>query len=271
MNYYNEIDPFAVGWLHRLIQAGELPDGVVDTRPIQEVTAHDLTGFSQCHFFAGIGGWPLALRLAGWPDDRPVWSGSCPCQPFSRAGQQRGTDDNRHLWPYWHTIIDKCRPSVVFGEQVAGKAGRAWIDLVSPQMEASGYAFGCADLSASSVGAPHIRQRHFFVGLGHGVGARLERHPEHDHNDRCRAATHRPVTTSSGDLFNVGPVGGHWSSSDWLPGTDGQYRPVEPGAYPMDYGIPDRMGRLRGYGNAIVPQVAAAFIEAVMDLDQMKI
>jgi DNA (cytosine-5)-methyltransferase 1 len=64
-----------------------------------------LRGFTQCHFFAGIGVWSYALRLAGWPDDRPVWTGSCPCQPFSAAGKGAGFADERHLWPAWHHLI----------------------------------------------------------------------------------------------------------------------------------------------------------------------
>ncbi len=81
--YYNEFDPAAEAWLRELIKAGEIAPGDVDTRSIEDVRPSDLRGYTQCHFFAGIGGWSLALRMAGWPDDRPVWTGSCPCQPFT--------------------------------------------------------------------------------------------------------------------------------------------------------------------------------------------
>src|SRR5512139_791292 len=124
--YYNEWDDYPAQWLRNLIAAGHLPPGDVDTRSITEVTPDDLTGYDQCHFFAGIGGWPLALLLAGW--DGPVWTGSCPCQPFSAAGAQRGSEDERHLWPAFFDLIRVCRPATVFGEQVAGGAGFAWWD-----------------------------------------------------------------------------------------------------------------------------------------------
>jgi DNA (cytosine-5)-methyltransferase 1 len=127
--YYNEIDPYAAQWLRNLIDAGHIAPGDVDERSIVDVQPDDLRGYTQCHFFAGIGGWSLALRLAGWPDDdRPVWTGSCPCQPFSAAGAQRGSDDERHLWPAFFRLIGERRPAVVFGEQVAGAAGLAWLD-----------------------------------------------------------------------------------------------------------------------------------------------
>lgn len=67
--YYNEFDPFAAKWLRNLIDAGLIAPGIVDDRSITDVTPADLEGFKQCHFFAGIGGWSLALRLAGVPDD----------------------------------------------------------------------------------------------------------------------------------------------------------------------------------------------------------
>lgn len=161
--YYNEIDPFAAQWLRNLIDAGHIAPGVVDTRSIEEVTADDLKGFTQCHFFAGIGVWSYALRRAGWPDDRPVWTGSCPCQPFSACGKRQGFDDPRHHWPAWFRLISQCRPNVVFGEQVASKDGLAWIDAVQIDLEKAAFAFAGFDLCAAGFGAPHIRQRLFWV------------------------------------------------------------------------------------------------------------
>ena len=161
--FYNEIDSYAAKWLRNLISAGELPEGIVDERSIEDIQPEELAGYTQVHFFAGIGGWPYALRLAGWPDDRPVWTGSCPCQPLSSAGQRKGHADQRHLWPAFHRLISECRPSTIFGEQVASKDGREWFSAVRADLECSGYAVGCADLAAASVGAPHIRQRIFWL------------------------------------------------------------------------------------------------------------
>ena len=166
--YYNEIDPFAAQWLRNLIAAGHIAEGVVDCRSIEEIEPNDLKEFTQCHFFAGIGVWSHALRLAEWPDERPVWTGSCPCQPFSVAGRAGGFTDERHLWPHWHHLIKECRPGVVFGEQVASKDGLSWLDLVQADMEGEEYAIGAFDLCAAGVGAPHIRQRLYWVADGSG-------------------------------------------------------------------------------------------------------
>src|SRR5208337_5248980 len=87
MNYYNEINPYCAAWLRNLIKANIIAPGVVDERSIEDVKSKELQGFKQCHFFAGIGCWSYALRLAGWPDDGAVWTGSCPCQPFSAPGK----------------------------------------------------------------------------------------------------------------------------------------------------------------------------------------
>ena len=162
--YYNEIDPQCAEWLRNLIKAGHIADGEVDNRSILDVSPTDLKGFSQCHFFAGIGVWSRALRLAGWRDDQRVWTGSCPCQPFSAAGVRGGFADERHLWPAFFHLIEQCAPPTVFGEQVASKDGLNWIDLVHADMEGAGYTFGATDLCAAGVGAPHIRQRLWFVG-----------------------------------------------------------------------------------------------------------
>ncbi|WP_270479982.1 DNA cytosine methyltransferase [Klebsiella pneumoniae] len=161
--YYNEIDPFAAQWLRNLIAAGHIAPGEVDERSIEDVTPDDLRGFTQCHFFAGIGVWSHSLRLAGWPDDRPVWTGSCPCQPFSAAGKGDGFADERHLWPHFFHLISECGPQHVFGEQVASGNANTWFDLVQADLEGVGYAFGLVPFTSAGIGAPHIRERAYWV------------------------------------------------------------------------------------------------------------
>jgi DNA (cytosine-5)-methyltransferase 1 len=172
--YYNEIDPAAAQWLRNLIDAGHIAPGIVDERSIEDVYPSDLRGFTQCHFFAGIGVWSYALRQAGWSDDRPVWTGSCPCQPFSAAGKGAGFDDERHLWPAFHHLIKECAPAIVIGEQVASKDSDPWIDLVHTDLEALGYAFGAIPFPSAGVGAPHIRDRLYWVANAAGGGWRKE-------------------------------------------------------------------------------------------------
>ena len=144
--YYNEFDPYAAQWLRNLIAAGHLPPGDVDERSIVDIQPEDLNGYGQCHFFAGIGVWPYALGRNDWRERDSLWSGSCPCQPFSAAGQQLGFDDERHLWPAWFHLITQRRPAIVVGEQVS--SALAWLDLVRDDLESAGYAVGAADLCA---------------------------------------------------------------------------------------------------------------------------
>lgn len=167
--YYNEIDPFAAQWLRNLIAAGHIAPGEVDERSIEDVTPDDLRGFTQCHFFAGIGVWSYALRLAGWPDNQPVWTGSCPCQPFSAAGKGDGFADERHLWPHFFHLISERRPQHIFGEQVASGNANTWFDLVQADLEGMGYAFGLVPFTSAGIGAPHIRERAYWVAHAHGV------------------------------------------------------------------------------------------------------
>ena len=164
---YNEIDAHAAAWLRNLIALGELPNGVVDERSIVDLRGDDLAGCDELHLFAGIGVWARAVRdaeaAAGHRFPRPLFTGSCPCQPLSVAGQRQGHVDQRHLWPAFHRLIDFCRPATILGEQVAGKDGREWMAAVRHDLEASGYAVGTAILPAGGFGAPHIRYRMFFV------------------------------------------------------------------------------------------------------------
>jgi DNA (cytosine-5)-methyltransferase 1 len=260
---YNEIDPFAAAWMRNLIAAGHIAPGVVDERSIEDLTPADVAGPGQRHFFAGIAGWSYALRLAGIPDDADVWTGSCPCQPFSSAGKRGGTSDPRHLWPAWFALIEQCRPPVIFGEQVASIDGLAWLDTVSSDLENAGYSVGAADLCAAGVGAPHIRQRLYFVGVAHGYkdGRALLGPPRvHAQGEPGNDTPRRRAAGCVGDATR-----GFWEPAEWLWCQDSKWRPVEPGTFPLVDGATARVGRLRGYGNVIVPQVAAAFIRAAQE------
>ncbi len=345
--FYNEIDPYAAAWLRNLIAAGHIAHGVVDERSIEDIVPEELLGYTQCHFFAGIGVWSYALRCAGWPDDRPVWTGSCPCQPFSAAGKGAGVADLRHLWPAFHHLIGQCHPPVVFGEQVASKDGLNWLDLVQADLEVSGYSVGATDLCAAGVGAPHIRQRLYFVaqsderqrgsgrsGSGLAGGAQLEPAgrsafsllAHHHHQGLAwgqrpgeRTGIQRPAVERGGEagdmadaqVFgrtepadgrgahrlascdgedgrvahgsgttwirplvrgNQGEHGGvsSWNPCDWIPCRDGKWRPVEPGTFPLAHGAPNRVGRLRAYGNAIVAPCAEAFIRSACEAFELK-
>lgn len=163
MNYYNEWDPYAAQWIRSLIDAGLIPPGHVDTRSIIDVQPSDLAGYRQCHFFCGVAGWSLAARLAGWPDDRELWTGSAPCQPFSVAGKGKAQDDDRHLWPHFLRLIRARRPAVVMGEQVAAAVGKNWLDGVSADLEGIDYACRAVVVPACAVDAPHRRDRLWLV------------------------------------------------------------------------------------------------------------
>jgi DNA (cytosine-5)-methyltransferase 1 len=319
MNIYNDNDPKVCAWASELVKAGHVAPGSVLCKSIKEVQADELRQATQVHLFAGILGWPLALRLAGWEPTRPIWTGSCPCQPFSAAGKRKGTADERHLWPDMLRLIAECQPATVFGEQVASSDGREWLAGVRTDLEALGYEVGAADLCAASVGAPHIRQRLFWVAdtIGNTSQrrsiARIESGPtrpievfaqerEWCGPDSTSGGTTggladtegperqrlRPVTSwQQGGFADAGGLGNatsrgraqgdgaqqtgqHGEAGDWhrattIPCGDGKTRRIGPGITPLAHGIPARVVRLRGYGNAIVPQLAAQFIKAYME------
>ncbi len=241
--YYNEIDPYCCQWLQNLMDAGEIPKGVIDSRSITEVQPTDVEGYRQCHFFAGIAGWSLALRLAEWPFEQPIWTGSCPCQPFSVAGRGLGVKDPRHLWPEFLRLIDQCYPPKVVGEQVASKAGREWLSGVRSDLEALGYAVGAADLCAASVGTPHIRQRLWWIA--NSTSYRFQRNVR-------KTQTQKIHNVSSKTLASWNSTSS--SFDNW------QKLLAESSVCRMADGVPSTLDirpRLRAYGNAIVPQLAA--------------
>lgn len=296
--YYNEYEPYAAAWLRNLIAAGLIPYGDVDERSITDVRADDLAGYTQCHFFAGIGGWALGARLAGWPDDREIWTGSPPCQPFSVAGKGKAQADDRHLWPDLFRLVRARRPAVLMGEQVAAAVGKDWLDGVFADLEGIGYAGRAAVVPACAVDAPHRRDRLWFVadandarsqgldrdvvrapgGWGEPAGSSapsglLDR-AEHASGavadaDQSRASEGRK---QRGGQF--GWAGGYqgarsaWHGAAWIIGHDGKARRVEPGIPLLAHGVSNRVGRLRAYGNAIAPPLAAEVIGAFMDCSE---
>ncbi len=378
--YYNEIDPFCVAWLRNLIAAGLIPDGDVDSRSIRDVKASDVAGYTQCHFFAGLGGWAYAARLAQWPDDKPLWTGSCPCQPYSLAGRGEGDADPRNLWPAWFQLIRDVRPPVIAGEQVASAIKHLWLDRVCADVEGEGYAWWASVLPACAVNAPHRRDRLWFVadlasagqhqGGGHpgqqaGQGSGLGRQPHHpsggldaagavanaasrgraegeprarnhagqtpalahgtgarsgvEHVDdsRCfdgpglqavarsdrahdglsdatggsrgheavadaggqgsplseRGGQREPAVAGDADAgigeaaSERGGACGAWADAEWIIGADGKARRVEPGIRLLAHGVPGRVGKLRAFGNAIVPQVGATILRTYRELE----
>lgn len=360
MNYYNEFDPDAAAWLGELVSAGNIPAGRIDTRSVVDVRPGDLAGHAQCHFFAGIGGWAYALKLAGWPESKPVWTASLPCQPFSVAGKGLGEADERHLWPVFRELVRECRPPIIFGEQVASADGRLWLSGVRADLEGMGYAVAAVDCCAAGIGAPHIRQRLYWTAirladagcqyderlgihrelpssygetegavqewergwdavgggcqadrLSDGINPGLEGHTgdEHHRNEPGRVGEDatgsapeggslerlgesngdgrepwRTPAASSGHRGSIDATGG-WSDFYLVQCRDGKIRRVGTGLFPLAHGLPRgvvpsgdpsveeanasqeaRKVRLKGYGNAIVPQLAAEFIRAVMDV-----
>lgn len=303
--YYNEFDLNAAAWLRELIKMGFIANGEVDERSITEVSPSDIRGFTQCHWFAGIGGWSYALRLAGLPDNWPVWTASLPCQPFSTAGKQRGRSDERHLLPHFLELVNERRPERIFGEQVEGAIKHGWLDDLSINLERENYAVGSAVLGAHSVSAFHQRQRLYWVANANNKHRRSESFRSGDigagswvESGRSGGVNGRMGDTSCDDKqrnreCDSGEMrksearrSSLWNDLEWLYCRDNKYRPIKRGLKPLvdrvSRGIgpgsdsrrqinvnetaESRVMRLNGYGNAIVPQVAAEFIKAFMDI-----
>lgn len=254
--YYNEIDPYAAQWLRNLIANGDIAPGDVDERSIVDVRLADLIGYAQCHFFAGIGGWSLALRIAGWSDDRPVWTGSCPCQGYSNAGAKRGQQDERHLWPFWFNLIRESKPPVIFGEQVANAITYGWLDEVFYDLESEAYACSPSVLRACSVNKDHERRRLCFVALD------PQRHDYRKSREIQR--THELKTEERPEMGDAELCHSIAMGKQFRLCRDGFKRPTLPIPDVFAYGLSDQLDIEQAFGNAVVPQMCAKFIETTM-------
>lgn len=241
--------------------------------------------------FAGIGGMDLGLERAGmecvaqveiddyatkvlakhWPnvtkfrDVRDVGAhnlpvcdliaGGFPCQDISQAGKRAGLSGERSgLWFEFHRIICELRPRYVLVENVAAlrtpirRAGRfiepAPISRVLGDLAESGYDAEWDCIPASAVGAPHQRDRVFIVAYSNGQRCRQMEQP-------VLGGTQAQRATNTIEYSRSTRGGGWWQT--------------EPDVGRVAYGVPDRLDRLRGLGNAVVPQVAEFIGSLIME------
>jgi DNA (cytosine-5)-methyltransferase 1 len=185
---------------------------------------------------------PSLSGLQAGQDSRPVWTGSCPCQSFSQAGSGKGFADERHLWPAWFHLIDICNPPTVLGEQVEAAIKHGWLDLVQDDMEGINYSFASVGLPAPCAGAKHNRPRRWFV-----ANAKWNQQSRQEPCQRDTPGVGRIEQSVSWDR-------------DWQCALR-EFRAVDDG---LRYGV-EATDAIR---NAIVPQVAAKFIESYLDVSR---
>ena len=217
-------------------------------------------------------------------------TGGFPCQPFSNAEKRRGKDDDRYLWPEMLRVIQEARPAWIVGENVAGIIGLA-LDQVLSDLEACGYEVEPIIIPACGVDAPHRRNRVWVIAGGGGAMWPTPRTPSGGPDNsakRLRPSGHRGTTNllgsvlananserifpakiprdnekdekKSNDKFTRGcspAYGRQGLQANWSP---------EPGLGRVAHGISNRVDRLKGLGNAIVPQVAYEILKAIRSI-----
>ena len=293
--------------------------------------------------FSGIGGLDLAFEWAGgvvsamceiepycrkvlrrhWPDV-PLFEdirelkgsdvgavdvvyGGFPCQPFSVAGNKRGKDDSRYMWPEFSRLVAEIKPRWVVAENVPGIL-RIAADDVCSDLERQGYSVGIWDFEAAAVGARHRRERIFFVAhprctLRQGIseardlrettGTRnahaVERpgssHAADTDEVRCnvrgfeeQGVERQEQTCNQADTGREAPAdpdgsrckgyfSGRLQQTHSAIGLRGRWEP-EPDVDRVVNGLPHRVDRLRALGNAVVPQQVYPIFKAIMEADK---
>ena len=220
-----------------------------------------------------------------------IISGGFPCQPFSVAGERRGAEDDRYLWPEMCRVIRELQPAWVLGENVPGIVNMA-LDTVLADLEDLGYATQPFIIPACGVDAPHRRYRVAILAHSEGLGC------GHGNDGENARETDREVNTSS----DSGLLRGERSDSDAesirsqsgaaesllltrerererrrIPSatlrTCGSHAawenwPLEPDVGRVADGIPNRVDRIRCLGNAVVPQQFYPFFQLIADIER---
>ena len=204
-----------------------------------------------------------------------IISGGFPCQPFSVAGKQKGAEDDRNLWPEMFRVIQEIRPAWVLGENVANIVNFVEFDNILADLEAAEYEVWPLIIPAVAVDAKHRRDRVWIVA----------------HSNRLRMERTRPKQQTAGisgkskNVLNSASVG--WPQSEiearnvskretkwesWTANSFNRYIwETEPDVGRVANGIPRRVDRLKGLGNAIVPQVAFRLFETIKKISRVKL
>ena len=242
--------------------------------------------------FSGIGGFDLGLERAGftiiwqvehdaycqkvlrkhWPAvpchhdittiqwrDIPsvdLVCGGFPCQPFSVAGQQKGQADDRYLWPEVVRCLATLRPAWFLGENVPGLIHLA-LDQVCTDLESLGYQVWPVCVPACAVDAPHIRQRIWIVAYHKDKRVRRRKQQSEGSKGEGHVADANGLQIDrqrSGGFQSIAPQYSRW--------------PVEPAVGRVADGIPRRLDRLKGLGNAVVPQIVEALGRMILQVQK---
>jgi DNA (cytosine-5)-methyltransferase 1 len=244
-------------------------------------------GLSTPAMFCDIEPWSRKILAKHWPDvpieedvkvlaNEPekipaggrdtILTAGYPCQPFSQAGKRLGAEDDRHIWPYIREIVAQKRPAWCVFENVYGHVSMG-LDQVLSDLEADGYATRAFIVPACGVDAPHRRDRVWIIGrfMGNtesiGRDGRAEttgRTGQTHQQDEPRLEIWGEFGGSGEDVADTARVhaqGQHDRQGEGELGREGRW-PTEPAVGRVAHGIPRRVDRLKGLGNAILPKIA---------------
>jgi DNA (cytosine-5)-methyltransferase 1 len=278
--------------------------------------------------FSGIGGFDLAAEWMGWnntfhcewmPFPRKVlnhyWpnsisyeditktdfsihrgsidilTGGFPCQPYSSAGKRLGKEDERHLWPHMLRVISEVKPAYVVGENVRGLTnwnGGVVFEEVCLDLENQGYEVQPILLPACAVGAPHRRDRVWFIATNsNGEGRRELRYKiEENGTQYCNELSTSKYSISNNEWNATNTSGARRRKNNWFGESgfndqnsetnDWHSFPTQSPICGGDDGLPTKLDgitfskwrqeSIKGYGNAIVPQLAHSIFKVINQL-----